>query len=101
MKNEIKKHVDYAEATHRKDKRVNIRISKKDLDSLQRKALEEGILYQIFISSILHKFITLYTEKIFIFVPIVLFALPVNLFLPLLSIQTRRSYHGLEVVLYR
>ena len=57
MKSEIKKHINYAKATTRKDKRVNIRISQKDLESIQRKALEEGIPYQTLISSLLHKYI--------------------------------------------
>ncbi len=56
MDTEIKKHVEYAKATHRKDKRINIRISKKDLESMQRKALEEGIPYQTFIASLIHKY---------------------------------------------
>ena len=57
MKNEINKHMEYAKATNRKDKRVNIRISQKDLESIQRKALEEGIPYQTLISSLIHKYI--------------------------------------------
>jgi len=57
MKSEIKKHIEYAKATTRKDKRVNIRISSRDLESIQRKALEEGIPYQTLISSLLHKFV--------------------------------------------
>jgi len=57
MKTEMKKHIEYAKATNRKDKRVNIRISSKDLESIQRKALEEGIPYQTLISSLLHKFV--------------------------------------------
>jgi len=57
MKNEIKKHMNYAESTLRKDKRVNIRISQKDLESIQRKAIEEGIPYQTLISSLIHKFV--------------------------------------------
>ena len=32
-----------AEETFKKDKRINIRISSRDLESLQRRALEEGI----------------------------------------------------------
>ncbi|HOW81293.1 MAG TPA: CopG family antitoxin [Spirochaetota bacterium] len=56
-KSEIKKHVEYAKATTRKDKRVNIRISQKDLETIQRKAMEEGIPYQTLISSLLHKYI--------------------------------------------
>lgn len=57
VKNEIKKHVAYAKSTTRKDRRVNIRMSQRDLESLQRKALEEGIPYQTLISSLLHKFV--------------------------------------------
>ncbi len=48
----------YADATFKKDKRVNIRISQKDLMAIQKKALEEGIPYQTLISSILHKYIS-------------------------------------------
>lgn len=47
----------YARNTLRKDKRLNIRISERDLDELQRKAVIEGLPYQTYISSILHKFI--------------------------------------------
>jgi predicted DNA binding CopG/RHH family protein len=57
MDTEIKKHVEYAKATYRKDKRVNIRISKKDLEPVQRKALEEGIPYQTLMASLIHKYI--------------------------------------------
>ena len=48
---------NYARATMRKEKRVNIRISERDLRELQRIAVHEGLPYQTFISSILHKFI--------------------------------------------
>ena len=48
---------EYAKATIRKDKRLNIRISSRDLNELQRKAIHEGLPYQTYISSILHKFI--------------------------------------------
>ena len=58
MDKEIKRHMEYARATHRKDKRINIRISEKDLESIQIKALEEGIPYQTLISSLIHKYIT-------------------------------------------
>jgi len=54
---EMKRHVEYAKATHRKDKRINIRISEKDLELIQRKALSEGIPYQTLISSLIHKFV--------------------------------------------
>jgi len=48
----------YASTTFKKDKRVNIRMSEKDLMAIQKKALEEGIPYQTLISSILHKYIS-------------------------------------------
>ena len=48
----------YARATFRKDKRVNIRISEKDLFDLQRRAVREGIPYQTLIASVLHKYIS-------------------------------------------
>ncbi len=47
----------YARATLRKDKRLNIRISERDLRELQLKAVREGLPYQTYISSILHKFV--------------------------------------------
>ncbi len=46
-----------ARNTLKKDKRLNIRISERDLTELQRKAIKEGLPYQTYISSILHKFI--------------------------------------------
>jgi predicted DNA binding CopG/RHH family protein len=54
---ERKRISEYARATMRKDKRVNIRISQRDLMELQRKAVHEGLPYQTFISSLLHKFV--------------------------------------------
>ncbi|AFZ49527.1 CopG family antitoxin [Dactylococcopsis salina] len=47
-----------AEETFKKDKRINIRISSRDLEALQRRALEEGIPYQTLVSSILHKYVS-------------------------------------------
>ena len=55
---EAKRYQEYAKVTFRKDKRINIRISEKDLTNLQKKALQEGLPYQTLISSILHKYIT-------------------------------------------
>ena len=48
---------EYARETLRKDKRVNIRITGRDLRQLQRIALREGLPYQTLISSILHKYV--------------------------------------------
>jgi predicted DNA binding CopG/RHH family protein len=47
----------YARNTLRKDKRLNIRISERDLNELQRKAVVEGLPYQTYVSSIIHKFV--------------------------------------------
>ncbi len=47
-----------AENTFKKDKRINIRISNRDLIAIQKRALEEGIPYQTLISSILHKYVS-------------------------------------------
>ncbi|MEO6655965.1 MAG: antitoxin [Pyrinomonadaceae bacterium] len=55
---EIKRSQEYARATFRKDRRVNIRISEKDLRGLQKRALGEGIPYQTLISSVLHKYLS-------------------------------------------
>lgn len=45
-----------AQASVKKDKRINIRIAQGDLDAIQRKALQEGMPYQTLIASILHKY---------------------------------------------
>ena len=58
LESESDRYRGYASATFRKDKRVNIRISQKDLAAIQKKALEEGIPYQTLISSILHKYLS-------------------------------------------
>ncbi|MEX1198725.1 MAG: hypothetical protein WEB57_12810 [Pseudohongiellaceae bacterium] len=47
-----------AEETFRKDKRINIQISSRDLETLQRRALEEGLPYQTRVSSVLHKYVS-------------------------------------------
>jgi predicted DNA binding CopG/RHH family protein len=46
----------YAKATFRKDRRLNIRLSSKDLEAIQRRALAEGLPYQTLISSLLRKY---------------------------------------------
>jgi predicted DNA binding CopG/RHH family protein len=44
--------------TFKKDKRINIRISNRDLIAVQSRASEEGIPYQTLVSSIIHKYIS-------------------------------------------
>jgi len=46
----------YAKAAFRKDCRLNIRLSSKDLEAIQKRALAEGLPYQTLISSLLHKY---------------------------------------------
>ena len=41
-----------------KDQRMNIRITKNDLDSIKLKAMEEGLPYQTLVASIIHKYVT-------------------------------------------
>ena len=47
-----------AAATYGKDRRMNIRLSSRDLTSLKVRAREEGIPYQTLVSSILHRYLT-------------------------------------------
>jgi len=58
QKQEIKKLGEYARNTLRKDKRINIRMSSKDLDQVQAIAAEEGIPYQTLLSSVIHKYVS-------------------------------------------
>ncbi|PIV18474.1 MAG: antitoxin [Elusimicrobia bacterium CG03_land_8_20_14_0_80_50_18] len=58
VKSKFKSYSKYASETFRKDSRINIRISTKDLERLQTRALSEGLPYQTLISSILHKFVS-------------------------------------------
>lgn len=44
--------------TIQKNKRVNIRISERDIIEIKKRAIEEGLPYQTLISSILHKYIS-------------------------------------------
>ena len=55
---EARRYEEYARATFKKDRRVNIRISSRDLEEIQTRALEEGIPYQTLIASILHKYVS-------------------------------------------
>ena len=57
VKSEIDRHQEVAGATFKKDKRINIRISSKDLRALQKRAISEGLPYQTLVSSVLHKFV--------------------------------------------
>ena len=56
LESERGRYQTFAESTFKKNRRVNIRISEKDLEAIQKRALEEGIPYQTLISSLLHKY---------------------------------------------
>lgn len=58
LEEEIRRHREYARNTLRKDRRVNIRISSRDLDDIQALAVEEGIPYQTLMASVLHKYVS-------------------------------------------
>jgi len=51
-----KTYVESAKLSLTKSKRINIRLTTKDLYDIQAKAIEEGIPYQTLISSIIHKY---------------------------------------------
>ncbi|MDY7574117.1 CopG family antitoxin [Actimicrobium sp. CCI2.3] len=57
-KSELARFKAVARATGIKDRRVNIRLSSDDLNTIQAKALEQGIPYQTLIASVLHKYVT-------------------------------------------
>ena len=54
---ESARYMEVARATMRKNKRVNIRMTERDFVRFQKTAMHEGLPYQTFISSILHKYI--------------------------------------------
>ena len=56
LKDEIERYASSAAATLSKDKRINIRLSSRDLEDIQMRAAEEGMPYQTLIASVLHKY---------------------------------------------
>ncbi|MFA5140040.1 MAG: antitoxin [Elusimicrobiota bacterium] len=55
-KRDIRRYRMLAKNTLRKDKRINIRLSSKDLEELQTIAVEQGIPYQTLMGSVLHRY---------------------------------------------
>ena len=47
---------EYARYSLNKQKRINIRMTERDLKKIQAKAIEEGIPYQSLISMLIHKY---------------------------------------------
>lgn len=58
LKRELRRYGTYAKTALTKNKRINIRLTERDLIGLQMKALKEGLPYQTLISSILHKYVS-------------------------------------------
>jgi predicted DNA binding CopG/RHH family protein len=50
------KYKEYARYSLNKQKRINIRMSERDLIKIRAKAIEEGIPYQSLISMLIHKY---------------------------------------------
>jgi predicted DNA binding CopG/RHH family protein len=53
---EKNQYIGYAHYSLTKQKRINIRLSERDLKKIQARAIEEGIPYQSLISMIIHKY---------------------------------------------
>jgi predicted DNA binding CopG/RHH family protein len=49
---------EFARSTMRKDRRMNVRISERDMRNLKIRAAEEGIPYQTLVTMVLHKYVT-------------------------------------------
>ncbi len=58
LKNEIKKARESARNTIKRNKRVYIDLSEKELLNIRTKAVEEGLPYQALLSSIIHKYLS-------------------------------------------
>jgi len=54
------KYQQIAKNTSIKNRRINIRLSEKDLSNLKAKSLEEGLPYQTLVASIIHKYVSGY-----------------------------------------
>lgn len=54
---EKEKAIEAARNTLKKDKRINLRLTQKDYQQIQVRAIEEGIPYQSLIASIVHKYL--------------------------------------------
>ncbi len=55
-KKEKKRYQEYARYSLSKQKRINIRMTERDLVKIQARAIEEGIPYQSLISMLIHKY---------------------------------------------
>ena len=55
-KKEKKQYQEYARYSLNKRKRINIRMTERDLKKIRAKAIEEGIPYQSLITMLIHKY---------------------------------------------
>jgi len=55
-KKEKRQYEEYARNSLTKQKRINIRMTERDLKRIQAKAVEEGVPYQSLISMLIHKY---------------------------------------------
>jgi predicted DNA binding CopG/RHH family protein len=55
-KKEKKQYTEYARYSLNKKKRINIRMTERDLKKIRAKAIEEGVPYQSLISMLIHKY---------------------------------------------
>ena len=55
-KKQKKQYEEYARCSLNKQKRINIRMSERDLKKIRAKAIEEGIPFQSLISMLIHKY---------------------------------------------
>jgi predicted DNA binding CopG/RHH family protein len=55
-KKEKKQYEQFARNSLTKQKRINIRMTERDLKRIQAKAIEEGVPYQSLISMLIHKY---------------------------------------------
>ena len=53
---ERKQYEEYARSSLNKQRRINIRMSERDLKKIRAKAIEEGIPYQSLITMLIHKY---------------------------------------------
>ena len=58
LKDEVERYASNAADTLTKAKRINIRLSSRDLEDIQMRAAEEGLPYQTLIASVLHKYVS-------------------------------------------
>lgn len=58
VESEIARTTAIFKANGAKSKRVNIRLTEKDYQQVQVKAMEEGLPYQSLLASVLHKWLT-------------------------------------------